>query len=240
MKRLVTACVFGAVAVTAGVASAQPTASEAAAASEVAAAKDEAADEAAYPNGFLRPGFGARVGGYGFRHADGEGVWDNCRMNGVGIFGTLDLNEHVFGEVGLDFYSAAPETNEQGLDRVSTHGTVGVGLRMLPDFFVSPYAELGGGVELTRIEALQDGETVLSESGAYPVGYIGFGLEINATENLKLGGAFRMLATVLPKYGDTQGDGSWKWNDTTVSSGGRIETESDFAAQAQFFLRYAL
>ena len=34
------------------------------------------------------PGFGARVGGYGFRHADGSSdKWDDCRMNGVGVFG---------------------------------------------------------------------------------------------------------------------------------------------------------
>ncbi|MEZ4373673.1 MAG: outer membrane beta-barrel protein [Polyangiaceae bacterium] len=231
MKRLATMCVFGVAVAATGIASAE-TAGQ--------AAKDQPAAEGSYPDGFLRPGFGARVGGYGFRQADGEGVWDNCRMNGVGVFGTLDLNRHVFGEVGLDFYSAAPETNDQGLDRVSTHGTLGIGLRMLPDFIVSPYAELGGGVELTRIEALQDGETVMSHSGAYPVGYIGFGLEINATENLKLGGAFRMLATVLPVYGESQGDGSWKWNDTAVSSGGKIETQSDFAAQGQLFVRYAL
>lgn len=234
MRRLAAMCVVGGLVAATGVASAQS------APQEAPAAKDTAAESEAYPGGFLRPGFGARVGGYGFRHADGEGVWDNCRMNGVGVFGTLDLDKHVFGEVGLDFYSAAPETNEQGLDRVSTHGTVGVGFRMLPDFIVSPYAELGGGVEWTRIEALQDGETLLADEGAYPVGYIGFGLEFNATDNLKLGGAFRMLATVLPKYGEAQGDGSWKWNDTTVSGEGRIETESDFAAQAQFFLRYAL
>lgn len=232
MRRVMMAGVFGVLVATQGLAAAEPAQTQ-------APAPDQAASDDAYPDGFLRPGFGARVGGYGFRNPDG-GVWDNCRMNGVGVFGTLDLNKHVFGEVGLDFYSAAPETNEQGLDRVSTHGTLGVGFRMLPDFIVSPYAELGGGVEATRIEALQDGETVMSQSAVYPVGYIGFGLELNATEHLKLGGAFRMLATVLPKYGAAQGDGSWKWNDTSVSTGGRIDTESDFAAQAQFFLRYAL
>ncbi|MCA9641806.1 MAG: outer membrane beta-barrel protein [Polyangiaceae bacterium] len=236
MKRLATMCVCGVLVATAGAVSAEPAAETA----KAPGAQDQATSDESHPNGFLRPGFGARVGGYGFRHADGEGVWDNCRMNGVGVFGTLDLNRHVFGEVGLDFYSAAPETNEQGLDRVSTHGTLGVGFRMLPDFIVSPYAELGGGVELTRIEALQDGEAVMSHSAVYPVGYIGFGLEINATDNLKLGGAFRMLATTLPVYGESQGDGSWKWNDTTVSGGGRIETQSDFAAQAQLFVRYAL
>lgn len=99
-----------------------------------------------------RPGFGARVGGYGFRNPDGDGAWDTCRMNGFGVFGTLDVNRHLFGELSLDLYSATPETVDQGLDRTSTHVLTGVGLRMLPYFVLSPYVMLGGGAEYTRVE----------------------------------------------------------------------------------------
>ena len=81
-----------------------------------------------------RPGFGARVGGYGFRDPNGGAAWDACRMNGFGVFGTLDANRHLYGELSLDFYSAAPDTVSDGLDRTSTHVLSGVGLRMLPDF----------------------------------------------------------------------------------------------------------
>src|SRR5438445_771758 len=45
-------------------------------------------------------GFGARVGGYGFRNTRGQGgtVWDQCRMDGIGLFGNIGLGTHLFSE----------------------------------------------------------------------------------------------------------------------------------------------
>ncbi len=51
-----------------------------------------------------------RVGGYGFRREGdprpGEG-WTECRMNGIGVFGTRALSGPLFVEAGLDFYATA-------------------------------------------------------------------------------------------------------------------------------------
>lgn len=195
--------------------------------------RDAPVSEPAPPDA-LRPGFGARVGGYGFRHEDGQGTWDDCQMNGFGVFGTLDYNRHLFGELGVDFYHAAPGVVEAGMDRISTHTLAGVGLRMLPDFVISPTAQLGGGVEWTRIEM---GEA--ATSGVYPLGYIGLGAEVNATQHFKLGATFRMLLTAHPAH-----DASAHSHDTSeppdAHVAGSVETEAELAAQAQFFLRYAL
>jgi hypothetical protein len=186
----------------------------------------------------FRPGFGARVGGYGFRDPNGGAAWDACRMNGFGVFGTLDLNKYVYGEVALDFYSAAPDTVKQGLDRTSSQGLVGAGFRMLPDFVITPYVELGGGSEYTRVE-LPDGVI----DGVYPMGYAGLGLELNVTRELKLGATMRMLATTRPTFASSDGSGDIYGTAAESSLTGQAERpqmQFDFAAQGQFYVRYAL
>lgn len=187
----------------------------------------------------FRPGFGARVGGYGFRDPDGGTVWDACRMNGLGVFGTLDLNKYVYGELALDFYSATPAVVKQGLDRTSSEGLVGAGFRMLPDFVITPYVELGGGGEYTHVELPQG-----NVNGVYPMGYAGFGAELNVTRQLMLGATMRMLATTRPTFASTDGSGSIYGSSAESSLTGhaqaRPEMQYDIAAQAQFHVRYAL
>ena len=202
---------------------------------------DEAGAENETSDPHWRPGFGVRVGGYGFRHSDGEkDIWDDCKMQGIGVFGTLDYNEHLFGEVGIDNYTAAPSVRKRGMDRVSTHALFSVGLRMFPDFFISPNVQLGGGGEWTRIEVPAQ-DIVMRE--LYPVGFLGFGAEINATDNLKLGASFRMLLSMHPEHYEA-GEGDVQWDAETASLSGeeqtRFSVDPDVAAQAQFFLRYAL
>ena len=56
--------------------------------------------------------FGARIGGYGFRR-DGAtaftGKWDECRMNGVGVFAQKTVRGPLFAEAGLDTYFSMTE-----------------------------------------------------------------------------------------------------------------------------------
>ncbi len=184
-----------------------------------------------------RPGFGARVGGYGFRDPNGGSAWDACRMNGFGVFGTLDANKYLFGELSLDFYSATPDTVSEGLDRTSTHTLAGVGFRMLPDFVITPYVMLGGGAEYTRVE-LPEGDL----EALYPMGFIGLGGELNVTRELKLGAVVRMLATARPEIA-ANGSGSIYGSSEAALTGeasGDPKMEFDVASQAQFFLRYTL
>lgn len=161
------------------------------------ARRDRAADTKA--RGLeLRPGFGARVGGYGFRHRDGSSEkWDDCRMQGFGLFGTVDLGDHFFTSLGVDLYHAAPETVAEGMDRDSTHGLLGAGVRMFPHFILSPQLEAGGGLEWTRLSTgAGTTEAVL------PVGFLGLGVALHVTPQFDLGAAVRVLATTQPMHAE--------------------------------------
>ncbi len=190
------------------------------------------------PAGKFRPGFGARIGGYGFRDPHGGVMWDACRMNGFGVFGTLDWNKYLYGKLALDLYSATPATVKRGLDRTSTEALLGAGFRMLPDFVITPYVELGGGGEYTHV-SLPTG--VLS--GVYPMGYVGLGGEINVTRQLKLGATVRMLATTRPTFASAQSGsiyGSSAESALTGQAADKPQMQYDIASEAQFHVRYAL
>jgi hypothetical protein len=206
---------------------------------------DPSGDRAATPEAreradHFRPGFGARVGGYGFRRSDGSSeVWDDCRMNGFGVFGTLDLNPTFFGELSADFYNAQASVVQSGMDRVSTHGLMAIGARMFPDFVVTPFVQVGGGAEWTRVET-----TEMRHDGVYPMGFIGLGAELNVTRELKLGGTFRVLATTRPERATIGGSASGSLGLTrqalTSGDGDQASLGFGLAAQGQFFARYAL
>jgi hypothetical protein len=186
-----------------------------------------------------RPGFGARIGGYGFRNHDGSGAWNDCRMNGAGIFGTVDYGRHVYGELSFDGYQATPDTMSEGVDRISWHGTAGVGLRMLPDFVVTPFVEAGGGVEWTRLSV---GEA--RTEGAFPVGYFGLGAALHVTRQIELGAGLRSLATAQEREEEetaaTAGAGLGAARQALTSSEPSApEMQLGVAAQGLFFLRYS-
>ncbi len=186
----------------------------------------------------MRPGFGARVGGYGFRQTDGSSEkWDDCRMNGLGLFATLDMSQTFFTSLGVDLYHAAPSAQEEGMDRESTHLLAGVGARMFPEFVLTPFVELGGGAEWTRID-LGPQRT----EGVFPVGFIGLGAELNVTRELKLGAQLRMLATTQPDVAASSTAQALGTSQSalTTDGGGEVATRAAMAAQGQFFLRYAL
>ncbi len=196
----------------------------------------------------LTPGFGARVGGYGFRSADGNTVWDDCRMNGVGVFGTLDFTPHFYGQLGFDLYHALPSVkSDEGMDRVSTHGLLGGGARMFPNAIATPFVEAGGGMEWTRVTLASGAE----DKSVYPMGYLGFGGELNLTRRFKLGLGIRMLTTVHPRHEHSAAGNAESTTEHShglvakrqaleTSAGSELTMERDIAAQGLFFLRYRL
>jgi hypothetical protein len=198
--------------------------------------RDEAGKARAEQSEHWRPGFGARVGGYGFQSHDGSERWDDCRMNGFGVFGTLDANRYLFGEAALDFYAAAPEHVEHGMDRVSTIPSVAAGLRMFPDFVLTPYVQAGFGAEWTRVDLAGARSERL-----YPIGFIGIGTELNVTRELKLGANLRMLVAAQAEpaaHGEAHGvTGEMPAH---TDSGDGVPMRVGLAAQGQFFARYAL
>jgi hypothetical protein len=173
----------------------------------------------------MRPTLGARIGGYGFREVNERGNldWFACRMDGVGAFGTLELTRRFYVELSLDMYHAISEPIREGLDRLSLHSVAAVGVRLAPDFIISPFIQLGGGVEWTRVEVFGERDSQL-----FPVGFLGVGGELNL-DPVMLGLTVRANAMQLPLY-------AWDAGETERS----ISYETEVAGQVLFSLRYAL
>jgi hypothetical protein len=176
------------------------------------------------------PGFGARVGGYQFRSGQ-TGLWNDCPMGGVGVFGTLDLNRYVFVEVAADTYDTTPllsDADGDGMDRVSYLGTAAIGARMFPDSPVVPYVQVGVGAEWTRVTELSQ-----RVEGVYPVGFIGVGGELNVFRHIKAGADLRFLGMAHPYEDDAV-------QPIPGVATGAVRMELAPAGQALFYARYVL
>ncbi|MSP15998.1 MAG: hypothetical protein EXR73_05200 [Myxococcales bacterium] len=179
---------------------------------------------------------GARVGGYGFRQpateTGGHTGWEDCRMNGLGLFAQANFLG-LFGEAGIDTYfaDAFPRSGHAhdasdgaadalAMDRSSTLVSAAVGVRMFPWLPVSPYLQLGAGVELTRVSLPEAG---LEDSRVLPLGFIGVGGDLKVGRRLRLGANLRVHV-----MGHFEHDGS------------TLEPEPELAAQGQFYVSYTL
>ncbi len=167
-------------------------------------------------------GFGARVGGYGFRDAE-TSQWDDCRMNGLGVFAERKLGEHAFVEGGLDLYSATGDAiMTESMDRVSSLATVAAGLRMFPRAIVSPFVQVGVGGEYTHVSVASSG---FDNTYFLPVGFFGAGGDLHLGDHMRLG----MTIRVLMMGGFSSG-----------APGQDPQLSAQPAAQVQFFARYDL
>jgi hypothetical protein len=175
--------------------------------------------------------FGARAGGFGFRnteHAD-AGKWDDCRMDGIGVFAQRSLTPHLFAEAAFDLYTAADATPtadmpQPEMDRISGITTVAAGARM-PWRWVAPYVQLGVGLEVTRVEMASHGAT---DRAVSPMGFVGFGLEGRPTERFSIGLAAR---TNLIRHYEHGAAAEGADHDHSMS------TEVEAAAQGQLFVK---
>lgn len=175
----------------------------------------------------ITPSIGARIGGYGFRQLNPETDlinWENCRMNGVGIFGNFDFkNTKLYSEISLDTYFVTAQTMNQGIDRVSYHTQGLLGYRLPITQWLVPNIHLGGGAELTRVEIFQK-----TDSRITPTGFIGVGGEL-VIKDLHFGMAIRTNVMQLPEY---------EWNVTGDSAS--LEYHTELASQMLFSVRYTL
>jgi hypothetical protein len=163
---------------------------------------------------------GARIGGYGFRRPATDGgrtAWDDCRMNGVGVFAQQGLPLGTFVELGLDAYfgddfgtPGAPPA----MDRVSGLTTLAGGVRGWPGGVFSPYVQLGLGLELTRV--VIDGR---DGNYALPLGFFGIGGDVRVGR-FRLGASLRVHA--MGKFE------------------GALDPEPELASQAQFYAMMSL
>ncbi len=178
----------------------------------------------------MHPGFGARVGGYGF-WSPTKTVWDDCPMGGVGVFGTLDVTKNLYVEAGLDQYDSTPilgDTDGVSMSRISVLGSGAIGLRMFPEFVIVPHIQVGAGMEWTRVEELNQ-----KVEGVYPLAFISIGGELNVFKHIKAGADLRFLGMAKPYEDSTQ----------QVAPGiaeGTVKMEMMPAAQGLFYARYVL
>jgi hypothetical protein len=198
---------------------------------------DDATDNMTASMRTAHSSFGFRVGGYGYRntqHAD-KGEWDDCRMSGLGLFGQRTLSKHLFAEVGLDVYFTEDlqeqlDAGEVVMDRLSTIGTVAGGAKM--DFGrLTPYVQLGAGVEVTRIRLHG-----VEDRAVLPMGFVGIGAKLRATRRLSLGVNAR--TNLMRHYLHTPEEMVQHVN--SDSHDDHLTSEYDLAAQGQFFLQYQM
>lgn len=187
--------------------------------------------------------FGMRVGGYGFRNKNADKAsdkWNDCRMNGVGVFAQRELSHNGFVEAASDFYFADNTIlggQQPYADRLSGLFSVAGGLRMFPTSRISAFAQIGVGLELTRVtlapvsdisQTWPDGSRPMLErtdSRALPMGFVGFGGDLRLGSRARLGMTFRtnLMGHFEEGAGQTE-----------------LKVTPEAANQVQFYLRYAL
>jgi len=189
---------------------------------------------------------GVRVGGYGFRREGdtrpGEG-WTECRMNGIGVFGTRALPGPLFVEAGLDFYSTAdaPLPAAEGdlpVDRMSGLVSTAIGARTHLASWARAYVQLGVGVELTRV-SVPYGDQRIRDSQALPEGFFGAGLDLRVGRHTYVGATMRFLAMGNFDYDKDRLDMSQGWA-AAPTADEVFDPAPDMAAQGQFYVRHAL
>jgi hypothetical protein len=182
---------------------------------------------------------GARVGGYGFRR-DAQEEWNECRMNGFGVFGGRNLHGPLFVEAGIDMYSslAPAEATDLPIDRTSGLFSGAIGARTQIASWLRGYVQLGGGVELTRV-SVPYGDDKIRDNKAVPEGFFGIGFDIRLAKGTHLGSSFRTLLMGNFDYdpAQLQMKDQWAWK---PSADVVFDASPDVAAQVQFYVRREL
>jgi hypothetical protein len=166
---------------------------------------------------------GARVGGYGFHDpqaASSRDAWNDCRMNGVGVFARKDVGL-LDVEAGADLYTSQPGGAE---DRLSGIVTVAAGARLLDTHHVRALAQLGTGVELTRVSMSMPTGVVAEDARALPLGFVGVAAEVELGAHTAIGGVLRTF--VMGRF--------------DANPACQLEVEPAAAAQGQLYLAYRL
>ena len=183
---------------------------------------------------------GVRVGGYGFRREGStsqQQSWDECRMNGIGVFAQRALPGPLFVEAGLDTYFSIGQGQPTDLpiDRQSALVSVAAGARTQVTSWLRGYVQLGGGVEMARL-SVPYGDGTIRENKAMPDGFFGVGAEIKFTRGFYGGATLRTLVMGNFNYDPQRLQMSNQWvaspapNDVFTAS-------PSFAEQGQFYLR---
>jgi len=184
---------------------------------------------------------GFRIGGYGFRRegaANAGTTWDECRMNGLGVFANRTVRGPLFVEAGLDTYFSINQAQPQDLpiDRQSALVSVAAGVRTSFTSWLDGYAQLGIGAELARL-AVPYGDQTLRDDKVMPDGFVGVGADIRIGRATHVGAMMRTLVMGNFDY-DPQRLQPMPGTTWAAPSTDQVFAASpSFAAQGQFYLR---
>lgn len=186
---------------------------------------------------------GARVGGYGFRRAEDPGLlegaagaaWNECRMNGFGVFADRALGGPWFAEAGLDTYFSLGqgEPSDLPIDRQSVLVSAAIGARTHFTSWLAGYVQLGGGIELTRL-SVPYGDDAIRADKAFPDGFVGFGADLRIARGTYLGASLRALVMANFDYKMPMAQNQWV---APPSPGDVFAATPSLAAQGQFYVR---
>ncbi len=186
---------------------------------------------------------GFRVGGYGFRREGDRSTdnWNECRMNGLGMFASRGLGGPLFLEAGLDAYFSADfpiaaNASDLPIDRTSGLVSVAIGARTNLAPWLRAYVQLGTGVELTRVSVPYGVNDRVQADKAMPEGFFGVGGELRVARGTYLGASFRMLVMGNFDYAIENAGMSNTW--TAKPQPDQIFAASpSLATQGQFYVR---
>jgi hypothetical protein len=187
---------------------------------------------------------GARVGGYGFRRAEDPGLtegalgesWNECRMNGLGVFVDRALAGPWFVEGGLDTYFSIGqgESTDLPLDRESLLLSAAIGARTHFTSWLAGYVQLGAGVELTKL-SVPYGDDAIRADKVFPDGFAGVGFDIRIARGTFIGASLRTL--VMANFNYQMPANGAQWMATAPSADTVFAATPSLAAQGQFYLR---
>ncbi|HEY1553869.1 MAG TPA: hypothetical protein VGF94_03490 [Kofleriaceae bacterium] len=186
---------------------------------------------------------GVRIGGYGFRRnndMNDANSWNECRMNGLGVFAQRALRGPFFLEAGLDTYFSIGqgESTDLPLDRQNVLVSAAVGVRTNVTSWLRGYAQVGTGVELDRLSVPYASSTI-SDDKALPEAFFGFGGDIRLARQTYVGATIRVLVMGNFDYDPARLQMSNQWV-AAPSSSDVFSASPDLAAQAQFYVRREL
>jgi hypothetical protein len=183
---------------------------------------------------------GVRVGGYGFKRENDNSStsWNECRMNGLGVFAQRGIRGPFFVEAGLDTYFSIGQGQPTDLpiDRQSALVSAAAGLRTDVTPWLRGYVQLGAGVELARLAVPYGDGSTIREDKAMPDGFFGVGADLRIAHGTFVGASIRTLVMGNFNYDPQRLQMSNQWVSTPAPSD--VFTASPaFAEQAQFYLR---
>jgi len=186
---------------------------------------------------------GFRVGGYGF-HREGDtsaSNWNECRMDGIGVFGSRVIHGPVFLEVGLDAYASQTfplpgDSADLPIDRQSLLLSTAIGVRTDLTSWLRAYVQVGVGAELTRLAVhYGDNGDVVRDNKVMPDGFLGFGGELRVAHGTYLGASLRILVMGNFNYDPAMlKDNQWVASPQAQSV---FDASPALASQGQFYVR---